>query len=161
MVTLHRSKDEFEANIARLTSKIPDSNGCILWLGTPSRYGYARTEWFKKEILIHRYICEKKIGRKLLPGEIAMHSCDVRMCINPNHIEPGSHAQNQADKALRGRSLKGVKHPQSKLNEKQVLKIFSDTRSSKIIAAEYCVSKVTVNSIRRGDTWAHITGGNA
>lgn len=37
-----------------------------------------------------------------------MHSCDVRNCINPDHLTIGSHNQNMRDAKLRGRSRNGV-----------------------------------------------------
>jgi hypothetical protein len=63
-------------------------------------------------------------------------------------------AGNNADKLLHGTSNRGVRHSRNKLTEAQVLCIRADTRSQRIVAAEYGIHWVTVSAIRLRKKWA-------
>lgn len=41
-------------------------------------------------------------------GQVVMHTCDNRRCVNPAHLELGTQKQNLVDMALRGRNARGV-----------------------------------------------------
>lgn len=62
------------------------------------------------------------------------------------------------DKHLHGTALAGEKNIHAKLSNRMVLKIFSDPRPTKIIAAEYGCLAVTVNNIKSGKQWSYVTG---
>ena len=51
----------------------------------------------------HRYALERKLGRELEPGEVARHTCDNPICVNPDHLLPGTQRDNVDDMMRRGR----------------------------------------------------------
>ncbi len=51
----------------------------------------------------HRYVAMVKYG-DLGKGILARHTCDVRRCINPDHIIIGTAKDNADDRSERGRS---------------------------------------------------------
>jgi hypothetical protein len=53
-------------------------------------------------------------------------------------------------------SNKGERHPLSKLNNSQVLKIRNDNRKLIEIASEYNLSMTTISEIKKRKTWNHI-----
>lgn len=64
-------------------------------------------------------------------------------------------------KVLKNKSLRGSKHQNSKLTEKEVLDICSMIENNtpyKLIASRYSISKATVTNIKKGLVWGHITG---
>jgi hypothetical protein len=45
-----------------------------------------------------REVLENKLGRPLLPGMFACHTCDYPPCINPDHLWEGTMQDNIADR---------------------------------------------------------------
>lgn len=83
---------------------IPEPNsGCWLWFGA-TRNQYARL-WIDGAMRsAHRFLL-RRLGR--LPAEapdiVVRHRCDTPACVNPAHLEIGSHAENMVDRDTRGR----------------------------------------------------------
>lgn len=97
------------APIERLLEKIevrgPDE--CWPWTGSRSRAGrgYGFFAYTREHIgYAHRAVLEIKLGRFLLPGEEALHSCDDPGCCNGAHLFVGTQADNVADMARKGRA---------------------------------------------------------
>jgi len=135
---------------------IPEPNsGCWLWLGTLDKYGYGIFSVGGKKAFAHR-ISLTIHGFDLASSECALHRCDNRICVNPEHLYAGSNADNMRDKVQRGRSLAGSKNANAKLTEQQVLEIRSLDISSSIAAARYGVGISTIQNIRSGYRWGHI-----
>lgn len=112
-----------------------------------------------KQILAHRYALELKLGRKLNEGEHALHSCDVRACVNPAHLRAGSQFDNQHDAMDHGRHTRGEMQGLSKLREHQVVEIRrlrEDGETLKIIANQFGVSIGLVWFICKRKYWKHV-----
>jgi hypothetical protein len=84
--------------------------GCWLWMKTKYRNGYGWLKVFGKNFLAHRYSYELHKG-PIQEGMEVMHTCDNPACINPNHLEMGTHTQNMRGAAERNRLRKGDRHP--------------------------------------------------
>ncbi len=63
-----------------------------------------------KETRAHRVAYLLFIG-PIPDGQLIRHKCDNASCVNPAHLEPGTHQDNMSDKALRGpnKSATGIK----------------------------------------------------
>jgi len=60
---------------------------------------------------------------------------------------------------MRGNNLRGEDHPQSKLNNKQVVEIrdlYNRGFSTKVIARNYKISTWNVEEIGKRHTWKHL-----
>jgi hypothetical protein len=91
----------------RFLAKFLVDDGCWEWQasrmkgpGTPT-YGF-----FGKShgpvVLAHRYSYEMFVGP--IPESMQVrHTCDNRTCVNPSHLELGSHQDNMDDRTKRGR----------------------------------------------------------
>lgn len=83
-------------------SKNPES-GCWEWIGRREQYtGYARVKLKGKKISIHRLAYELWKG-PIPEGLFVCHSCDNRICINPEHLWLGTHQDNMDDMVKKGR----------------------------------------------------------
>lgn len=140
---------------------IADPNsGCWLWVATHNGQGYGRVKRDNKWRLATHVSYEVFVG-KIPAGLQALHRCDTPACVNPNHLFLGTHADNMADMAKKGRQSKGVDSPQSKLNEDDVLNIVSLLKkgsSHTAIASVFDVERSAITSISSGRTWSHVTG---
>lgn len=83
--------------------------GCWLWVGHKYSNGYAAIKAFGKMALAHRLSYELHKG-PIPTGSEILHSCDVKHCVNPDHLRSGSHADNMQDAADRGRMPRGARH---------------------------------------------------
>jgi hypothetical protein len=85
------------------------------------------------------------------------HSCDVRCCVNPEHLFLGTPAANSADMVAKGRQARGEMNGQAKLKPEDVSAILRDERPQQRIAEDYGISQPAVWAIKARKKWAHIT----
>lgn len=82
-----------------------DKLGCWLWTGFLYRNGYGEF-YLKGKQLAHRAAYSLFCG--LIPeGMFVCHTCDVRNCVNPDHLWLGTVKDNQQDMSLKGRAACG------------------------------------------------------
>jgi hypothetical protein len=76
--------------------------GCWLWTGGTTAAGYGFFD-FQDEIHAHRASYAMHIG-PVPEGLHVLHRCDVRQCVNPNHLFLGTQVDNMKDMAAKGRA---------------------------------------------------------
>ena len=100
------------------------------------------------------------------------HKCDNRLCVNPNHLSIGNHADNSADMVSKNRQAKGLRtgrytKPEKtakgegqwnhKVTEVDVLNIRAEVGLTlNDISKKYNISPSNAGYIRRRITWKHI-----
>lgn len=92
-------------------------------------------------------------------GLCVCHTCDNRACVNPRHLWLGTIAENNADKAAKGRSSWGEKNPNSKLMEEDILDIrqrLTVGESQASIARYFKVSNTMISNIRTKKSWGRL-----
>jgi hypothetical protein len=130
------------------------NTGCWLFAGPSDDFGYGRIREGAKKIRTHRLSYRMHKG-EIPDGVTLMHSCDIPCCCNPDHLIPGTNAENIADMDRKRRRSIGEAH-NSKLTEDQVRAIRSDPRTHRAIGASYGIAHSTVGNIKRGMDWAHV-----
>ena len=85
----------------------PQDTECVLWQGPVDRYGYGvksvrrRTERDAKRVRAHRFAWVEAHGA-IPEGMVVRHMCDNRVCVNVDHLELGTQADNVRDASERG-----------------------------------------------------------
>lgn len=140
-------------------------NGCVEWSGVTLKsngrdsHRYGRYTRGGKKHLAHRVAYEREFG-PIPQGMCVLHKCDNTLCCNPRHLFLGTHADNMADMAGKGRTRKcgdpkprGEDSPKAKLTDAQVCSIRAQRdrgETTIAISAAYGVSPSYISRIARG-----------
>lgn len=62
-----------------------DQAGCWIWTGNKAAYGYGRVRHDGKKVNVHRAMM-MELGHDVA-GFHVHHKCEVKLCINPDHLE--------------------------------------------------------------------------
>lgn len=135
-----------------------DKNGCFICIShKQDAHGYPRVKIRGIQYKIHRFVYQECFG-DIPNGMVIRHTCDNRLCINPEHLLIGTNYDNVKDMTKRGRNAKGERNGNSVLNTDQVKQIKSmiGIKSNAKIAKIFNVGVTTIANIRIGKTWRHV-----
>jgi hypothetical protein len=94
-----------ELFVHRFWAKIDrsDPDGCWPWTRYRNEHGYGLIRRGDRIELTHRVVWELTYGA-IPPDMCVCHSCDSPPCCRAEHLFLGTHQDNMADRALKGRS---------------------------------------------------------
>jgi len=133
-----------------------DSNGC--WNITshkPLRSGYVQLNRGEDRGLAHRVHYVKYKG-EIPKGLIVRHTCDNRLCINPDHLIVGTYKDNMQDAIDRNRNQYGERHAKAKLKEVDVINIRTSKESTRALATKYNMGYGYIWRVRKGEFWSRV-----
>lgn len=137
-------RDHGACGMTALPYKVDAETGCWIGRGAQDARGYVMARVGRRTKRAHIVMYELAVG-PVPAGTELDHLCRVTSCVNPDHLEPVSHAEN----IRRGRG--------TKLLASQVAEIKAQPAvPTSILADRYGVSRTTIYLIRRGDRWADI-----
>jgi hypothetical protein len=79
-----------------LDNRINKTESCWLWTGSLFKQGYARLYFKGKRLKGHRVSYELYKG-PIPNGLYICHKCNVKHCVNPQHLYAGTQANNMQD----------------------------------------------------------------
>jgi hypothetical protein len=96
-------RNTMEDIIEKVETTLPNSEGCIEYKGYRDKDGYPN---LKYQGTTHRMLRLVATAYGFAPrsGEVVRHKCDNSKCVNPDHLQLGTCADNSQDREARGRS---------------------------------------------------------
>lgn len=137
---------------------IPEPNsGCWLWLaGINPSNGYGRF-YTNGAVVVYAHNFSYRAHKGQIPsGKILRHTCDVKSCVNPDHIIPGTTQDNSDDAVARGLMPKGENHGMAKLTAETVLAVYAAPGSISEVSRKFSLSRIHVQRIKNKEVWRHI-----
>lgn len=141
----------------------PDENGCTVWMRSRCRDGYGTIRVDGRTLSTHRVAWELANG-PIPPKQHVLHHCDNPPCCNPEHLFLGTHTDNMADRARKGRTNRdsrnqGKANGNAKLTDDLVIEIrhrvaVGERRS--VVAASIGVHRATVDFVVNRKIWSHV-----
>ena len=134
---------------------------CKEWKGYRDKDGYGRVRVAGKRVMAHRVAYAKARGLPLdaIVGLVIRHKCDNPSCVNPEHLEEGTHQDNMDDKVTRNRQVRGAACHSAVLTPEQVAHIREvyvarhPEFGGAALGRRFGLSTAAVNKIVRGVTW--------
>ena len=145
---------------AKFWSYIIKTKGCWLWTGSKNLSGYGKVYIAKRTYLVHRIVWRIFYGN-IPDGLCVLHKCDVRSCVNPEHLFIGTITDNYNDMLRKRRSAwsaGGIRKTLSDFNESHVTEIrrrYIYRTNGPALCGEFGISKSTLSRIILRQTWKH------
>ena len=141
-----------EKDRQRFESKINKTEECWLWMGYLISGSYGRFMLKGKNTSAHRFSYMLSNGN--IPDNLDVrHKCRYKNCVNPEHLELGTHTDNMRDRIRDGTTNRGNKSNTNKLTETQVREIRLSNKSQREIAKEYGITGANVWYIKHRISW--------
>jgi hypothetical protein len=168
----------------RFWSKVrKDPEGCWLWLGKPGEDGYGQ---FRSGGVGSPTLRAHRAGWAIwhlhMPPDdlLVCHTCDIRLCVRPDHLFLGTPADNSADMVAKARQMRGEAHPNfgknwgrvkpeqrargerngaSKLTAndvREIRRLYAEKARQVDLAAQFGINQTTVSQIVCRKRWTHV-----
>jgi len=138
-------------------------DGCWQYTGGINTNGYGYIWLDSKQQRVHIVSYREFVG-PILEGQLVLHKCDNRSCINPDHLFLGTPQDNVDDMRIKNRDSYGANfgenNGQAILVEEAVIEIkqlLAEGRYNQAqIGKMFGVTRGAIKQIKYGRTWKHL-----
>lgn len=137
--------------------RIPES-GCWVYMGATNSRGYGNVGIGSTETILAHRLAYEQVHGPVPAGMFVCHQCDVKCCVNPDHLYAGSRLDNARDAAARKRFAYGVKNGNGRITDAQVreaMRLLSEGVSKHEIGRRLSISRTTVLDVSNGKRRQH------
>jgi hypothetical protein len=137
-------------------AKVNKSESCWLWQAATDKDGYGVYGIYGTGMSkAHRLSYIEKHG-SIPESALLCHTCDTPACVNPDHLFPGTCADNHSDRDAKSRQAKGTTNGWQRLTAEQIIKIRASTLPDRKLATMFQTSHSHIRRIRKREVWKHI-----
>lgn len=111
----------------------------------------------QKRIFVHRAVLEAFVSPHI-KGMFCRHLDGNPANNSATNLAWGTRDQNEKDKRSHGTALIGSRSRQTKFNDADVLVIIREPLGTVAVAKKYGVDRKTIQRIKDGTHWSHVTG---
>jgi hypothetical protein len=151
----------------RFLAKVNRTDTCWLWVaGTRGSTGYGSMKVDGKVVDAHRISYSLFVG-EIPAGMLVCHTCDNKLCVNPEHLFLGTPQDNVLDAVTKGRAhldsliiQRKEGHWSAKITQEiadTIRQLYADGTTQKELAIKYSLSDSSVGSIVRNETWKSLS----
>ena len=151
----------YQSDVERFKSKcVAVESGCLEWRGARYTNGYGQFSMRRKDLKRKTYSTHRIAlliaGEEIPDGMMICHTCDNRICVNPEHLYVGTGVDNNRDtvKRERGNRVTGERCSWSKLKDEEVRFIKASASRTSDLAKMFRVHQSLISQIRHGKRWA-------
>lgn len=143
-----------EKLLCRFYKRVNKTTSCWLWTGSKDPF-YGMAYMNGKHVKAHRL--SWFIANGLIPCDVdVLHRCDVKSCVNPDHLFLGTHTDNMRDASAKGLLPAGENSPKAKITNAQAQKI-RELRAAGLTFVElsklFPVCRQSIGKICRGEAY--------
>lgn len=129
--------------------KLPDG-GCWKWTGAKRPDGYGIVIHNRAWARAHRISWMLRHGKLPDAGVLLCHTCDNRLCVNPDHLFEGTPADNARDAVAKRRFAFNERHGNARLTPDEVRDIRRSALPQSKLAKKYRVNQSHISRIKAG-----------
>lgn len=135
--------------VMRFLSKVKRAeSGCHEWQAGLARGGYGK---FQLGRTMHAHKAAFLLFKGSIPsGMCVMHSCDNRLCVNPDHLSLGTNADNVRD--MDSKNRRGTKCTLTRQQAEEVKALLAAGMSQQKVADRFGIHQTAVSRIKLGKT---------
>jgi hypothetical protein len=135
-------------------NSIENANECWIWSLAPAANGYGIANFNagrRGGMYAHRFSFIAFKG-EIPAGLLLRHTCDVRNCVNPDHLVAGTWSDNARDMSEKGRQ------PRTRLSPADVIRMrqMYPEHTIREIAAAFRYSTTAVHRILHKKSWIYL-----
>lgn len=128
-------------------------NSCWNWKGGSKGNGYGSFNFKGKALPAHRAAYLLFVNSEIHEKMDICHSCDNRMCVNPDHLFQGTRKDNMVDMKSKGRGSGGYRKHIKESQVQEIKQRLNAGHQPRKISISMDINYSTITSIKRGDSY--------